>query len=197
VSDAASDVALASDVSEPLRPASLGGLFGEFFKVSLLGFGGGIVLAHRAAVERRRWLTEAEFTDALTLCQFMPGPNVVGIAVCIGAKTRGALGALIAFAGFAALPGAIGFTLALVYLAQTRIPLIQNILSGISAAAAGLMLATGLRLLRPHWRNPRVTAFAALAFTGLAIARFPLLLILAVLGPLSMAAAFVDRARLR
>jgi chromate transporter len=186
-----------SDASEPLLPASLGGLFIEFFKVSLLGFGGGIVLAHRAAVERRRWLTDAEFADALTLCQFMPGPNVVGIAVCVGAKTRGALGALTAFAGFAVLPGVIGFTLALIYLGQTRIPLIQNILGGISAAAAGLLLATGLRLLRPHWRNPRVVAFAGLAFAGLAVARFPLLLVLAALAPLSMAAAYVDRAGTR
>ena len=192
-----SEATLPSDFSTPLVPASLGGLFIEFFKVSLLGFGGGIVLAHRAAVERRRWLTETEFADALTLCQFMPGPNVVGIAVCVGAKTRGALGALTAFTAFAVLPGTIGFILALIYLGQTRIPLIQNILSGISAAAAGLLLATGLRLLRPHWRNPRVVAFAGLAFVGLAIARLPLLLVLAALAPLSMTAAFVGRARLR
>jgi chromate transporter len=191
------DAAELSEAADPLRPASLGALFGEFLKVSLLGFGGGIVLAHRAAVERQRWLTEAEFADALTLCQFMPGPNVVGIAVCVGAKTRGAIGALTAFAGFAVIPGMIGFALALIYLGQTRIPLVQNILSGISAAAAGLMLATGLRLLRPHWRNPRVTAFAALAFAGLAIARFPLLLVLAALAPLSVTAALVARRRLR
>lgn len=191
------EAALPSDALEPLLPASFGGLFTEFFKVSLLGFGGGIVLAHRATVKRRRWLSEAEFADALTLCQFMPGPNVIGIAVCVGAKTRGALGALIAFAGFAVFPGVIGFALALLYLGHTRMPLIQNVLSGISAAAAGLLLATGLRLLRPHWRNPRVVAFASLAFAGLAIARFPLLLVLAMLTPLSMAAACVDQGRRR
>lgn len=188
---------MSATVQETLRPASLGALFYEFLKVSLLGFGGGIVLAHRAAVERHRWLTEAEFADALTLCQFMPGPNVVGIAVCVGAKTRGAFGAFTAFAGFALVPGAIGFALALIYLGQTRIPLVQNILSGISVAAAGLMLATGLRLLRPHWRNPRVVAFAVLAFAGLALARFPLLLVLAVLAPLSVAAAVFERQRQR
>ena len=57
-------------------------------------------------------MTEAEFADALTLCQFMPGPNVVGIAVCGGAKIRGALGALTSLAGFAELPAVIGFALA-------------------------------------------------------------------------------------
>ena len=182
---------------EPSQPASLGALFYEFLKISFLGFGGGIALAQRAVVERRRWLTQADFTDALTLCQFMPGPNVVGIAVCVGAKTRGALGALTAFTGFAVIPGVAGFTLALVYLGQTRIPLIQNILSGISAAAAGLMLATGLRLLKPHWRSPRVVAFAAFAFGGLAIARLPLLLVLAALAPLSVGVALAGQRRMR
>lgn len=185
------------DSSEIARPATLGALFSEFLKISLLGFGGGIALAHRAAVERRRWLSEGEFADALTLCQFMPGPNVVGIAVCVGAKTRGALGALTAFIGFAVIPGAIGFGLALLYLGQTSIPLVQNILRGISAAAAGLMLATGLRLPKPHIRDPRVVAFAGLAFAGLAIMRFPLLLVLAVLAPLSVAGAIFPRRRVR
>jgi hypothetical protein len=48
--------------SPALARASLGSLLYEFLKVSFLGFGGGIVLAHRAAVERRRWLTEGDFT---------------------------------------------------------------------------------------------------------------------------------------
>jgi chromate transporter len=181
----------------PLARASLGALFYEFLKISLLGFGGGIALARRAVVERRRWLSDADFVDALTLCQFMPGPNVVGIAVCVGTKTRGLVGALTAFVGFAVVPGTIGFILALLYLGQTQIPLVQNILSGISAAAAGLMIGTGLRLLRPHRRDPRTLVFAALAFGGLAIAKFQLLLLLLALAPLSVAATVISGAKPR
>jgi chromate transporter len=180
---------------QPRAQAPLGAVFWEFFKVSLLGFGGGIVLAHRYAVEKRRWLTDAEFTDALTLCQFMPGPNVVGIAICVGAKTRGVAGAITAFAGFAVIPGMIGFGLAVIYLGQTRIPLVQNMLTGISAAAAGLMIGTGLRLLKRHWRDPRAIVIATLSFAGLAIAKIPLLLVLTVLAPLSVAATLIFRAR--
>src|SRR5271155_4866441 len=116
----------------PLACASLGSLFYEFLKVSFLGFGGGIALARRAVVEQRRWLSEADFTDALTLCQFMPGPNGVGIAVCVGAKMRGLAGAFSCFAGFALIPGMVGFALALLYLGQTGIPLVENVLRGIS-----------------------------------------------------------------
>ena len=170
-------------------------MFWEFLKVSLLGAGGGIVLAHRRAVERQRWLSEAEFADVLTLCQFMPGPNVIGIAICVGAKTRGIAGALAAFAGFALVPGSIGFALAMLLLGHGRTPGVQRIFAAISAAAAGLMIATGLRLLRRHRRDVRAMAVALAAFGGLAIAKVPLLLILVVLAPMSVAMTMIGRAR--
>ena len=71
------------------QSVSLAALFVAFLTVSLCGFGGGIVWARRIAVEKRRWISEQEFADIVSLCQFMPGPSIVGIAVCIGAK-RGA-----------------------------------------------------------------------------------------------------------
>jgi chromate transporter len=172
---------------------SLATLFVEFLKLSFLGFGGGIVLAHRAAVEKYGWMSEAEFTDALALCQFMPGPNVVGITICIGAKTRGFSGALTAFLGFAALPAAIGVGLGVLLLGQAELPVVQDALRGLSAAAAGLMIATGLRLLRARWRHVPTLSIAALAFAGLALARFPLLLVLLVLVPVSVATTLLTR----
>jgi chromate transporter len=172
-------------------PVSLGALFGEFLKVSLFGFGGGIVWAHRITVEQRRWLSEAEFADIISFCQFMPGPNIIGIAVCVGAKLRGLNGAIAAFSGFTLLPIAVGFWLGVLYLEHTHVPLLQNILGGVSAAAAGLLIATGLRLLMRHRTRPVALLFAALAFSGMVIAKLPLLVVLLGLAPLSIAAAAI------
>ncbi|MBV9829302.1 MAG: chromate transporter [Alphaproteobacteria bacterium] len=174
------------------RP-SLPTLLLEFLKLSLLGFGGGIALAHRMAVERRGWLSEAEFTDVLALCQFMPGPNVVGIAICIGTKTRGFAGALTAFFGFAVIPGAFGISLGVLLFGQAGNPPVQHVLRGISAAAAGLMIATGLRLLRGRSHHLPTVALAALAFAGLTLARLPLLLVLLGLVPLSVGTTLLTR----
>src|SRR5580704_2104469 len=168
--------------------AGLPALFYEFLKVSFLGFGGGIVWAHRIAVEQRAWLDEEEFADIISFCQFMPGPNIVGIAVCTGAKLRGLAGAVAAFCGFALIPGAAGFALAVLYLDHTRLPLLQNILRGISATAAGLMIGTGLRLLRAQHFRPMALLFAALAWTAIVIGKLPLLIVLLGLAPLSIAA---------
>jgi len=55
------------------------------------------------------------------------------------------------------------------------------------------MIATGLRLMNRHRRDPRAVAVALLAFMGLAIARFPLLIVLGVMAPLSVAATLFVR----
>src|SRR5262252_6531479 len=84
-----------------VQSVCIGALFTAFLKISLCGVGGGtgIIWARRIAVENRRWITEGEFTDIVSLCQFMPGPNIIGIAVCIGTKMRGAIGAIAALCG--------------------------------------------------------------------------------------------------
>jgi chromate transporter len=93
----------------------LAALFTAFVAVSLYGVGGGsgIVWARRIAVENRRWISDREFADIVSLCQFMPGPNIVGIAVCVGAKMRGTVGTIAAVSGFLVIPWAIGFSVGL------------------------------------------------------------------------------------
>jgi hypothetical protein len=81
------------DQRRPAPSASLAAIAAACLTISLFGFGGGIVWARRIAVERRRWLSEAEFLDIVSLAQFMPGPNVLGIAVCTGTRLRGVAGA--------------------------------------------------------------------------------------------------------
>src|SRR5271166_5108495 len=131
---------------------TLGALFNAFLTISLCGIGGGggLVWARRIAVEKRRWITEQEFADIVSLCQFMPGPNIVGIAVCIGAKTRGAIGTIAATSGFLVIPWGIGFSLGVLYLNYAHLPVLRNVLGGVAATAAGLLIATGIRLLMPH-----------------------------------------------
>ena len=176
---------------KPSETVSLGALFIAFLKVSLYGVGGGggLVWSHRIAVDQRRWITEQDFADIVSLCQFLPGPNIVGIAVCVGTKLRGTFGAIGAVAGFLLIPWTIGFTIGVLYLEHAHRPVLQNILGGVSAAAAGLLIATGIRMLLPHRGRPAALLFAALAFGLMGFGRLPLLVVLFILVPLSIAAA--------
>src|SRR5436190_8160533 len=180
------------------RPlATLGALFLAFLKVSMYGFGGPLVWVRRIIVDERRWLNDRDFADLLSCCQFMRGPNVVSITVCIGAKFRGPAGALAALAGFILIPWTVGFALGALLLSYAQAAVLQGILRGIAAAAAGLIIATGIRLLMPHRQRPVALAFAALAFAGLAVLRLPLLVVVLGLVPLSIALARPQQAPAR
>src|SRR6201993_1570720 len=109
-------------------------LFTGFLAVSLYGVGGGggIVWARRIAVEKRRWIGDTEFADIVSLCQFMPGPNIVGIAVCVGAKMRGTIGTIAAVCGFLVIPWAVGLSFGLLYLEYAHLTVLGNTLGGIA-----------------------------------------------------------------
>jgi chromate transporter len=176
---------------------TIAALFTEFLKVSLCSFGGGLVWARRSVVDQRHWMSEHEFADTLSLIQFLPGPNVIGIAVCVGTKLRGAIGALAALSGFVLIPCTMGFALGALYLQSANLPVVQNILRGVSDVAAGLLIATEIRLLMPHVGRPAAVLFAALAFAGIVFTKTPLLIVLLALAPLSIAVAAVEAGRAR
>jgi chromate transporter len=174
---------------------SLNSLFSAFLKVALFG-GSGLVWARRIAVEQQQWITEEEFTDILGICQFMPGPNIVGIAVCTGAKLRGLAGAVAAASGFVLIPLTIGFMLGMVYLNHAHLGALQNVLGGTSAAAAGLLIATGIRMLLPYLRRPPALIVAACAFGGMSLTQLPLLVVLVGTALLSIVITATDDMRM-
>jgi chromate transporter len=172
-------------------------LFIAFLRVSLLGFGGGLVWARRIVVEQRRWTDDEEFTDILSLCQFMPGPNIIGIAVCVGARLRGLIGAIAAVSGFVLIPCVLGFSLGLLYLQYSHLTVLRNILGGVSAAAAGLLIGTGTKMLIPHRNYPQILIVAALAFGGMTFTKLPLLVVLFGVTLLSITVTQIEATKTR
>src|SRR3954463_6800893 len=182
----------------PIRDqVALGAMSRVFLQISLCGFGGGLALAHRIVVDERQWLTEPEFADIVSLCQFLPGPNIIGIAVCTGTRLRGAAGALAAAAGFLVIPWGLGLAAGLLFLAHAQHPLLRNLLGGLSAAAARLLIAPGIRLLLPHRKHPAALGFAALALGLVTFGKLPLLIVLFGLVPISIVVAVFQPARAR
>jgi chromate transporter len=78
----------------------------------------------------------------------------------------------------------------MLYQTYGALPLVQQALSGMSAVAAGLVLATGLKMtgsLKRHWRP---WLFTALALAGVGALRWPLLAVVGALAPFAIAAAW-------
>ena len=165
-------------------------LFGAFFGVGVSGFGGVLPWARRMLVEQKRWLGPDEFTDVLSLCQFLPGPNIVNVAVTVGGRFHGGRGALAAVTGLMAAPFAIVVALGALYTTYGHVPAVEATIRGVSAAAAGLLVAMALKMAHTGLTRWSAVVVAAAAFGGIALARFPLLAVLGVVAPLSVAAVW-------
>jgi chromate transporter len=165
-------------------------LYVAFMQISLSGFGGAINWAHQALVTQRRWMNDEDFTETLSLCQFLPGPNIVNFAMCLGQRQHGLSGSLAALAGVFSVPLVIFMLLGLLYSEFGQVAFIHGLLSGISAAAAGFIITIGVKLARPHRRQKLSLLFGCAAFLGVGIMRFPLLDVMLVLAPISVAIAW-------
>src|SRR5499427_5148798 len=130
------------------RP-SIAALFLGFAGLSVSSFGGVLAWAHRMLVENKGWMTAQEFNDLLALCQFLPGPNIVNFSAVFGVRVRGVPGAL------ACLIGLLGPSVVLMIAAGTlyrrfgALPELHGVLSGLAAAAAGMIIATAVKLAEP------------------------------------------------
>ena len=149
-------------------------LFFGFSRVGLSGFGGVLPWARRLLVETEGWLTAEEFNVLLGLCQFLPGPNVVNLAVAVGVLFCGWRGAVAGALGLMLGPFLIALILGLLYDQYGELPAIQSMLHGITLVGAGLIIATGLRMglnIKNRWIY---WPFAAAAFVGIALLHWPL-----------------------
>jgi chromate transporter len=174
------------------RP-SVATLFLAFSAVAISGFGGVMPFARRMLVEQRRWMTADEFNEAYSLAQFLPGGNILNLSVVVGSKFRGGAGALAAIGGLLVGPFLIMIALGAVYSRYGEIEAVGDALAGVAAGAAGLILAMAFRMAEPlARRRALVPGLLALAgFVAIGLFQLPLLPVLAVLAPISVALAWL------
>jgi chromate transporter len=166
---------------------SLPQLFVGFLEVTLSGFGGVLAWAHRTLVERRGWLSETEFTELLGLSQVLPGGNIINVAILVGARFHGLRGVYVALSGLLVVPLCLVLVLNVLLSGPGIAQISQPALRGAAPVVAGLTLATGLKMARAYrWTAPGAL-FATLTVGAVAVLQVPLLLVLAILAPLSIA----------
>lgn len=155
------------------RP-DLRALFLGFSSVGLSGFGGVLPFARRMLVDERQWLTAEEFNAQLGLCQFLPGPNVVNLAVVVGKRYRGVAGAIVSAVGLLAGPFAIVLLLAMLYDHFGSLASVQSMLRGIAAAGCGLLFGMAWRMGVAIKDKPAFLPFTVLTIAGIAWLRWPM-----------------------
>jgi chromate transporter len=128
-------------------------LFLAFLKVGVSAFGGALPWARRVVVEEKQWMSDREFTDVLTVCQAVPGPNVVNTAVFIGMQFRGLAGAIASFIGLIGAPFLILLALSQLYHSFAHIPAVKSAMQGMSITATAYLVYMSLKLAKPFYKN--------------------------------------------
>ena len=170
-------------------PTSNADLFFSFNWLALQGFGGVLAVVQRELVEKKKWLTLDEFVEDWSVAQILPGPNVINLALMIGGKHFGWRGALSALAGLLLVPTILVLIIASAITGVADSEAMQGALRGMGAVSAGLIMATGIKMLPALKTNPMglvaCIALATITFFGIAILRLPLSWVLLTLGPLA------------
>jgi chromate transporter len=176
------------------RPETLTDLFVSFTLLALQGFGGVLAVVQRELVEKKRWLTQEEFIEDWSVAQIMPGPNVINLALIVGSRYFGLKGAVVGLAGMMAVPLVLVLTLALIYSQFANHPNVAGALRGMGAVAAGLILATGIKLISAlktnvlGWRW--CTALGLACLLGIVVIRLPLAYVFFGLGGVAFTLTF-------
>ena len=126
-------------------------LFLSFFKVGLLGFGGGLAIVRLIydSIQPFLDMSQETFANIVAISQVTPGPLAVNTATYVGYEAAGVGGSLAATFGVV-LPAFIILSIvarAIQKFKDSRV--VKGALSGIRPATIGLIAAAAATLIRP------------------------------------------------
>jgi chromate transporter len=140
------------------QPVSLAAILRAWGRIGCLGFGGPpthIKMLRDLCVDREGWLSPAEFEDAVSACNLLPGPASTQLAIFCAWRLRGRLGAAVGGAAFI-LPGlVIILALAVLFLSGRPPRWVTAAGAGAGAAVAAVAVQAGSGLLPASWRAAR------------------------------------------
>lgn len=170
----------------------------RFFSwLSLVGFGGPaahLAIMQRDLVERRAWLSPAEFLDLIGATNLIPGPNSTEMAIHIGHRRAGVLGSLVAGVCFIGPAVLITLLAAWLYVRYGHLPRVQPVLQGIQASVVAVVGLAAWSLARTALSRPGLWGLASLAL-GASLAGLPELVVFFGGGLLYWAASWLGEHR--
>lgn len=172
-------------------PASLFAIYRVFFSLGLMSFGGGVsAWMHREVVQERGWMSDQEFISGFALAQILPGVNSANLAVYIGQHLRGLLGAVVTLTGMLSGPFVVVIGVAIAYHRLIGLPGFAEATTGVAAVAVGMLGRLGFTLVRRVPRRAVAYLVMLAVFVAVGVLRWPLVPVVAVLGPISIGFAW-------
>lgn len=128
---------------------SMGQMVGYMLRLGAFGFGGPVALAgymRRDLVERRGWITEADYKEGLTLAQLAPGPMAAQLAIYLGYVHYRILGATLVGLAFVLPSFLMVVALGFAYVHFGGLSWMQAVFYGVGAAVVGIIAMSAYKL---------------------------------------------------
>ena len=147
-----------------------------WLKLGFISFGGPtgqIAIMHRDLVEKKKWIAEDHFWQALNFCMLLPGPEAQQLATYIGWHLNGKWGG-IAAGGLFVLPSIfILWALAWLYTSLGAVPMVTAVFYGLKPAVVAIVLEAVLLIGKKTLKTRYLDALAAAAFIGIYVFNVP------------------------
>jgi chromate transporter len=176
-----------SELERTPEKVSLFELAFTFNHIALASFGGGLsAWSREVIVVEKKWMDDKEFLSALTMCRILPGANQVNMAVYVGTKMAGIPGVIATLFGLCFLPVVFVLAMGYFYFKFKEVPALKSSLHGASAAAVALTVAMAIKTGQKALGGIVPILLFAATFVLNGILRWQLLLVLAIVAPLSL-----------
>lgn len=169
----------------PSRGRLLVTLFFSTLRLSAFTFGGGAVivsLMRKGFCDDLRWVDDEKMLDMIAIAQSSPGPVVVNASLALGFHLAGLPGALVALMG-TIIPPIIIISLVTFFYDQLRHqPLVGQLMRGMQAGVAAVITKAVFDMGQTVVKQDGMLAFAfmAAAFALVYVAKWPLLVVIAL-----------------
>ena len=144
--------------------------FRYWLKLGFISFGGPtgqISMMHKELVDRKQWISDNHFLQALNFCMLLPGPEAQQLATYIGWLLHGTKGGAAAGALFVLPSVFILLGLSWLYAAMGAVPAVAAFMYGLKPAVVAIVAEAVLRIARKSLKNWFFIVIAAVSFIGI------------------------------
>lgn len=168
--------------------------FRFWLKLGFISFGGPagqISIMHQELVDRRRWVSNERFLNALNYCMLLPGPEAQQLATYIGWLLHRLPGGIVAGAFFVIPSIFILLALSYTYAAYGTVPWVAAAFNGLKAAIMAIVVSAVIKIGKKALKNSIMVSLAVISFVSIYFLKVPFPVIVLAAGLIGLVGSYL------
>ncbi len=168
--------------------------FRFWLKLGFISFGGPagqIAIMHSELVEKKKWISNDRFLNAVNYCMLLPGPEAQQLTIYIGWLLHKIPGGIVAGSLFVIPSMFILFALSYVYAAFGNVFFVESFFNGLKASVTAIVFAAVIKIGKKSLKNSLLAGIAALSFIAIFFLKIPFPIIIIAAGIMGISGHFI------